>query len=76
MTHNPTQLGLLDSPLPLYPNSRGLKATVHLRDDLMRTLIGLDPADHPLAAEQRVGMTIDRVAEIVAHLEEVRGVRS
>lgn len=36
----------------------------------MRPLIGLDPADHPLAAEQRAGMTIERVAEIVAHLEE------
>lgn len=61
--------GLLDSPLPLHANSRGLKAAVHLQDDFMRPLIELDPADHALSVEQRTGMTIERVAEIVAELE-------
>jgi hypothetical protein len=41
-----------------------LKTRVHLRDYGPRPWIELEPTDHPLALEQRNGISIDRVAEI------------
>ena len=43
-----------------------LKTRVHLRDHGERPRIELEPTDHPLAIEQRHGITVDRVAEIYA----------
>lgn len=63
--------GWLDSPLPFYPETRSLKTMVHLRDDFARPSIELEPTDHPLAVEQREGMSIDRAAELVAGLERL-----
>ena len=42
---------------------------VHLRDDFQRPLVELEPTEHPLAVEQRDGMSVERAAEIVAGLE-------
>ena len=36
---------------------------------LSRPYIELEPTDHPLAVEQRKGITADRVAEFYAHYE-------
>ncbi len=58
--------GWLSSRLPLYPDSVNLKTRVHLRDDGIRPYIELQPSDHPLALEQRDGISPDRVAEIFA----------
>ena len=55
--------------LPLYPSTENLKTRVHLRDDGVRPYIELEPTDHPLAVEQRNGITVDRVAEILAYYE-------
>ena len=63
-------VGWLDSSLPFYPETRALKARVHLQDDFQRPLIELEPTEHPLAIEQHRGMRIDRAADIVARLEE------
>jgi len=52
---------------PLYPSTENLKTRLHLRDDGVRPFIELEPTDHPLAVEQREGITVDRVAEIYAH---------
>lgn len=52
---------------PLVPNTVGLKTMVHLRDHDMRPFIELEPTEHPLAIEQRRGITVARVAEIHAH---------
>ena len=46
-----------------------MKTRVHLRDDGARPYIELEPTDHPLAVEQRNGITADRVAEIYAYYE-------
>jgi hypothetical protein len=43
-----------------------LKTRVHLRDHEVRPFIELEPTDHPLALEQRNGISVDRVAEIYA----------
>jgi hypothetical protein len=41
-----------------------LKTMVHLRDNGLRPLVELEPTDHPLAVEQRTGITLECVAEI------------
>ena len=50
----------------LKPDSETMDLTtrVNLRDDGLRLSIELKPTDHPLALEQRNGISIDRVAEI------------
>jgi hypothetical protein len=62
-------LGWLSAALPLYPSTENLKTHVHLQDDGIRPFIELEPTDHPLAVEQRNGITADRVAEIYAYFE-------
>ena len=67
-SHNGPFLGWLSAELPLYPSTENLKARVHLRDDGIRPYIELEPTDHPLAIEQREGITAARVGEIFAHV--------
>jgi len=61
--------GWLSAELPLYPSTENLKTRIHLRDDGLRPLIELEPTDHPLAVEQREGISVDRVAEIYSFYE-------
>ncbi len=56
--------GWLSSHLALYPDTINLKTYVHLRDNGIRPWLELEPTEHPLAVEQREGMSPDRVAEI------------
>src|SRR5262249_23701492 len=59
--------GWLSSSLKLYPETFNLKTHVHLRAESI-PFIELEPTDHPLAVEQRTGITVDRVAEIAESL--------
>ena len=59
--------GWLNTQLDLYPNTVSLKTNVHQRDGLIRPYIELEPTDHPLAVEQREGVSVDRLAQIYAH---------
>ncbi|WP_273430724.1 DUF2199 domain-containing protein [Chitinibacter tainanensis] len=59
-------LGWLDAWLKPYPDTMNLKTKVHLRDDGIRPYIQLEPTEHPLAIEQRTGISVERVAEIYA----------
>ena len=67
--------GWLSAELPssLYPSTLNLKARAHFRDNGLRPYIEVEPTDHPLAVEQRNGISVSRVAEICAfyqhHLE-------
>ncbi|MES2316119.1 MAG: DUF2199 domain-containing protein [Pseudomonadota bacterium] len=56
--------GRLDAWLKPYPDTMGLRTMVRLRDDGMRPYIELEPTDHPLAVEQREGISVARVADI------------
>lgn len=56
--------GTLNNALLPYPDTSGLKARLVLRDGLVRPLIELAPTDHPLAVEQREGISMARVAEL------------
>jgi hypothetical protein len=58
----------LCSALPLYPNTLLLKARVHLRAPPTVPYVELEPTDHPLAVEQRHGVTLARVVEIAEAL--------
>jgi hypothetical protein len=62
-THGPF-FGWLCAAIGIYGDTMSLKTMVHLRDDGMRPFVELEPTDHPLAVEQRNGITLERVAEI------------
>ncbi len=64
----PPYFGWLCTRLPLYPDTGLLKTQVHLRPSNKRPFIELEPTDHPLAVEQRNGITMARVREIAAAL--------
>ena len=63
--HGP-YFGWLSATFKIYPDAENLKTRLHLRDDGIRPYIELEPTDHPLAVEQREGITVQRVAEIYA----------
>ncbi len=66
----PPYFGWLSSRIPGYPETLHLKTRVQTRSVGARPLVELEPTDHPLAVEQREGITRERVqeiAEIVLH---------
>ncbi|HEX4157709.1 MAG TPA: DUF2199 domain-containing protein, partial [Rhizomicrobium sp.] len=66
----PPKFGWLSNNLSLYPETLSLKTNLHLRGGGIRPFIELEPTDHPLAIEQREGISIERVEEIAAMLLE------
>jgi len=56
--------GWLNAWLKPYPDTMNLKTMVHLRDNGTRPYIELEPTDHPLAVEQREGISKSRVAAL------------
>ena len=63
--HDPPRFGWLNTFLPGYePPTGGLATDVHTQPVGTRPLIELHPADHPLVAEQRDGITLARVQEL------------
>ena len=59
--------GWLSTEISIYPTTVNLKTNVHTREVGLVPLIDLEPTDHPLAIEQRTGITMERVKEF-AHL--------
>jgi hypothetical protein len=62
----PPFFGWLSNSLPTYPETFPLKTNLYLRNHGTRPYIDLEPTEHPLAREQREGISLQRVAEIVA----------
>ncbi|HEY3741743.1 MAG TPA: DUF2199 domain-containing protein [Bryobacteraceae bacterium] len=60
----PACFGWLCNSIPGYPETLHLKTMVHTREIGVRPLIELEPNEHPLAIEQRKGITTKRVREI------------
>ena len=58
--------GWLSAAIKTYPDTENLKTLVHLRDHGVRPYIELEPTDHPLAIEQRQGISVARLADIYA----------
>ncbi|RSM67715.1 DUF2199 domain-containing protein [Actinoplanes sp. ATCC 53533] len=65
----PGYFGWLSTQLPVYPTETlNLKTDVHTGPVGTRPHVVLEPTDHPLAAEQRSGITTERVREIAEML--------
>jgi hypothetical protein len=63
----PPYFGWLCTALPTYPSTMHLKTRVHSRKPGMVPTVEVEPTEHPLAVEQRDGMSRRRVDEI-AHV--------
>lgn len=57
-------VGWFSSLLAGYPDTLRLKVRAHLRDQGIRPWFELEPTEHPLAVEQRHGITLLRLQEI------------
>ena len=64
----PPHFGWLCNNLSPYPRTFGLKTNFYIRAGKVRPLIELEPTDHPLAIEQREGISLKRVEELAAML--------
>ncbi|MEV4296980.1 DUF2199 domain-containing protein [Microbispora rosea] len=76
----PPYFGWLSSELPVYePSTLNLKTNLHTRPVGQRPAVELEPTGHPLAVEQRTGITSARVRELAElllhpdHQESRRG---
>jgi hypothetical protein len=61
--------GWLCTVLPGYPSTLHLKTMVHSRPVGERPVVELEPTDHPLAVEQRQGITMQRVLAIAEEVQ-------
>ena len=66
--NEPPYFGWLSTSLPLYPETLNLKTHVRTRPLGQRPFIELEPTHHPLAVEQKEGITMARVREIAEAL--------
>lgn len=65
--HAEPYFGWLSTSLPMYdPGTLNLKTKLHEREPGTIPLVELEPTDHPLAVEQREGISMERV-EYFAH---------
>jgi hypothetical protein len=69
----PSYSSWLCTSIPTYPETLNLKAQVYIRPLIQRPVMELDSSEHLLALEQRNGITLTRVGEIVAALLQHRG---
>ncbi|MEU8124439.1 DUF2199 domain-containing protein [Spirillospora sp. NPDC049024] len=72
--NEPPYFGWLSTGLTLYsPTTIELKTNLHTRPIGERPFIELEPTDHPLAVEQRTGITharVQHIAELMLHPEQ------
>jgi hypothetical protein len=64
-SEEPPYFGWLSNRISGYPETLNLKTNVRTAALDLRPTIDLQPTDHPLALEQRDGMTTERLQEIV-----------
>lgn len=69
----PPFFGWLSTSLPGYPETLHLQTMVHTREVGRRPYVEVEHTDHPLAVEQRNGITwarVEEISEIVLHGQE------
>ena len=66
--NEPACFGWLSSALPYEPSTLNLKVNLHTRPVGERPFIELEPTEHPLAVEQRHGISLARVQQIAERL--------
>jgi len=60
--------GWVCTEIPGYPSTQLLKANLHIREYPIRPRVELEPTDHPLAIEQRDGLSPLRAIEMAERL--------
>ena len=60
--------GRLNTRLSEYPDTLNLKCTIRIQPVGSRPLFYLDEPEHPLAYEQRQGISLERIQEIASRL--------
>ena len=60
--------GWLSTKIPEYPDTMFLKVTVYQRAIGVRPLVELEPTDHPLAVQQRAGIELEELQELVVKI--------
>jgi hypothetical protein len=68
-SQEPDYLGELATKIEIYPNTLGLKLQIETRRFGQKHFFRLSSADHPLAVEQRDGISLERLREISELLE-------
>jgi hypothetical protein len=63
-SHKGPYFGWLNASINNYPETENLKTMLHIRDDGIRPYIELEKTEHPLALEQRNGITMERLSKI------------
>ena len=66
--NEPPFFGWFNNALKPYPSTLSLKTHLHLRSGGIRPFIELEATDHPLAIEQREGITLVRIEELATML--------
>jgi hypothetical protein len=66
VSDEPPRFGWLSNWIAGYPEPREIKCHLHIRPGNLRPAIELQPTDYPLAIEQREGISMERVMEIVS----------
>lgn len=66
-SHFGPYFGWLSAAISLYPDTENLKTMLYIRNNGCRPYIKLEPTDHPLALEQKNGITLERVSQIYAN---------
>ncbi|MGA2275874.1 MAG: DUF2199 domain-containing protein [Bryobacteraceae bacterium] len=66
--NEPAYFGWFCNSVPGYPETLHLKTAVHSRDVGLRPYVELEATDHPLAVEQRNGITRARVRQIAEQM--------
>ncbi len=66
--NEPPYFGWLSSALPYEPSTLNLKVNLHTRPVGERPFIELEPTEHPLAVEQREGISLAKVQQIAERL--------
>lgn len=64
----PSYFGWFSNKVPGYPDTLHLKTAVVFRAVGLRPYVELEPTDHPLALEQRHGISMARVREIAEQM--------
>jgi len=60
--------GTLNNRLSEYPDTFNLKCTIRIQPVGSRPLFYIDEPEHPLACEQRQGITLERIQQIASRL--------
>jgi len=66
VSDEPPRFGWLSNWISGYPEPREIKCNLHIRPGNLRPAVELQLSDYPLAIEQREGISMERVMEIVS----------